>query len=104
MVVKEKRGRRRYIAFTVISPQNIGWQELSSEMNDRSASMSLHIPLIIQYEDNKGIVRCNHSEKDETIGLLRGLKGECGREFRIETLMTSGTLRTLREKYFSERK
>ncbi len=103
MVVKEKRGRRRYIAFSVISSRSVGRQEVLSEMSARSDLMRLHAPVIIQYGGNKGIVRCDHAAKEETLRLLRQLRGEPGMEYRVEPLRTSGTLRTLREKYFSER-
>ena len=102
MVVKEKRGRRRYIAFMVVSDFQLSKQELVSKIRERSMELDLKPPSLIQFEGKVGIVRCSHLEKDRTIELLGDIGVKGNKAFHVETLRTSGTLRTLREIYFKD--
>jgi RNase P/RNase MRP subunit POP5 len=86
MTVKEKRGRRRYIAFTVRS-------DLTKE-GLISLLRSVRSPLyIIQCSGGWAIVRCAPEDVDGTIAIMREA------EPSSVSLRTSGTLRTLRERY-----
>lgn len=99
MVVKEKRGRRRYIAFEVLSDKPVSLDELRSVLRAESRHCNIDPPKIIQYENQRGIVRCQHTEKERVIEFLNNIKREGGL-FSIKTLRTSGTLRKLRKLYF----
>ena len=88
MVVKEKRGRRRYIAFRSQIPRELMLVQMRSE----AEKLGLKVPKLIQFDRGWGIVRCAPKEKDVIIALLNSLEG-------TESLLTSGTLRTLRERF-----
>ena len=85
MVVKDKRGRRRYILFTAGG----------AEEKDVRSSIRRHAPRIklIFYDGTYGVVRCQHTEKDAVIDQLNRLE-ICGQ--RVTTLKTSGTIKKLK--------
>lgn len=56
---------------------------------------------LIRFEENKGIVKCNHIEKENTINLLRSIKKISSRKISIDTLGTSGTIKTLIGKHMT---
>ncbi len=56
---------------------------------------------IIRFQENKGIIRCNHIEKDNTINLLRSIKELSSSKIKIDTLGTSGTIKALISKHMS---
>lgn len=97
MVVKEKRGRRRYIAFRVDSKISDG--ELLATLNATLTPLGIKVPKVIQFNGSMGIIRCSPLDKDRVIAALTERSEP---HYRIETLSTSGTLLTLREKYFPE--
>ncbi len=97
MVVKEKRGRRRYIAFRVDSKISDG--ELLAALNATLAPLGIKVPKVIQFDGRTGIIRCSPLDKDRVISALNDRSDS---RYRIETLSTSGTLLTLREKFFPE--
>ncbi len=97
MVVKEKRGRRRYIAFT--SDEKVSNEDLVSALNSAFGERGMKTPKIIQFDGRKGIVRTSDVDKAKSIEILNSISG---RPFSLSTLRTSGTLRTLRERYFTE--
>jgi RNase P/RNase MRP subunit POP5 len=92
MVVKEKRGRRRYVAFEtseMIDPETVSRAIITS-----AVKLGVRPPKLIQFEGNRGIVRSLEPEKEATLELMNTS------ELRMKTLRTSGTLKTLRERYF----
>lgn len=97
MVVKEKRGRRRYIAFRVAS--KISDVELLAALNATLTPRGIKVPKVMQFDGRMGIIRCSPLDKDKVISALNE-RSET--RLGIETLSTSGTLLTLREKYFPE--
>jgi RNase P/RNase MRP subunit POP5 len=97
MVVKEKRGRRRYIAFRVDSKISDG--ELLATLNATLTPLGIKVPKVMQFDGRMGIIRCSPLDKDKVISALTERSDP---RYRIETLSTSGTLLTLREKYFPE--
>ena len=97
MVVKEKRGRRRYIAFAVSPP--VPRARLKALLERSAAEVGVGKPKLIQFDGRKGIVRCGHLDKD---GMVEALQRAGGEEMEITTLRTSGTLRKLRQRYFEE--
>lgn len=87
MVVKEVRGRRRYILFSVsadVTKESLirGLRGLTSEP-----------PYIVQCVPGKVIIRCSPDKRDETISLMERLDGA------PYPIVTSGTLKTIRDKY-----
>jgi len=58
---------------------------------------------LIRFDGEKGIVRCNHIEKDNTIKLLRSIKGIGTKKVSIETLGTSGTIKSLIKKHMQNK-
>lgn len=95
MVVKEKRGRRRYIAFR--AEPRLSDAELLAMLNATLSPRGIKVPKVIQFDGGMGIIRCPPADKDKVIAALS--EGSASRS-RITTLSTSGTLLTLREKYF----
>jgi len=95
MVVKEKRGRRRYIAFRV--ENRISDEELLGTLNAILSPRGIKVPKVIQFDGRMGILRCPPVDKDRVVSALSERSDP---RRRIETLSTSGTLLTLREKYF----
>ncbi|WP_019177462.1 hypothetical protein [Methanomassiliicoccus luminyensis] len=95
MVVKSKRGRRRYIAFRVRGGEALSDEDLLSALNPSFASAKLKPPKVIQFDGSMGIVRVGGGEYRKAVDLINS-----GGEGALETLRASGTLRTLRERYF----
>ena len=54
---------------------------------------------LIRFEEDKGIVKCNHIEKDNTINLLKSIKEISSSKIKIDTVGTSGTIKALIEKH-----
>ncbi|MDR0779000.1 MAG: hypothetical protein LBE48_06165 [Methanomassiliicoccaceae archaeon] len=87
MTVKEKTGRRRYVAFTV--DPLFGKETLISALRKASGDP----PYVIQCREGWCIVRCTPGSVDSTITVMRNADPSS------VSLRTSGTLRTLRERY-----
>jgi RNase P/RNase MRP subunit POP5 len=94
MVVKERRGRRRYVAFEVTSEELLGADAFLSAL--RSLSSGRKAPKLIQFDGHLGVVRCDLGELAWTKELLVGVGERLGSSIR--TLSTSGTLHALRER------
>lgn len=56
---------------------------------------------LIRFDNLNGIVKCNHVEKDNTIKLLKSINNISNKEIQIETLGTSGTIKSLIKKHMS---
>jgi len=57
---------------------------------------------LVKFDGVRGIVKCNHIEKENTIKLLRSIKKISSNKVYIETFGTSGTIKALIKKYMSE--
>ena len=55
-----------------------------------------------RFDGEKGIVRCNHIEKENTVKLLKSIRKICSHEVEIETLGTSGTIKSLMKKHMEK--
>jgi len=88
MVVKSKRGRRRYVVFEV-SP-NLRRETLIKGLGSVKGE---HPPQVIQLDHGMAVIRCTPDSREETILAVS----------RIDpgsvSLVTSGTLRKIRELY-----
>ncbi len=97
MVVKEKRGRRRYVIFAC-EPPYADRDEAVTEINRLFRSHSLKAPHVIDTGEWHLMIRCSPSDRDSVIAVI----SEGSREAR--PLRTSGTLRCLRERYKLKKK
>ncbi len=96
MVVKEKRGRRRYVAFEATGAATAANEQLFSALQALFNRSGQRMPKLIQLEGRLGIVRCLEPEMKTVIEILNRSVGENESEIRFRTLSTSGTLRALR--------
>lgn len=56
---------------------------------------------ITVFEGNFGILKVPHTLKDDAIRALRSVDRVSGTSCTVDTLLTSGTIKTLKEKYRS---
>jgi len=106
VVVKDRVGRSRYIAFEISSEDLVGTGDLIATFKraaDKYEDGDKIRPWLIMFEKGKGIVRCSHKSKDECINLLRSIKSIGGNAVQIRTLGTSGTVKGARKKYLEGR-
>lgn len=54
---------------------------------------------LIKFDGEKGILRCNHLEKENTIHLLKSIKEIDSQRVVLETIGTSGTIKSLLKKH-----
>lgn len=87
MVVKEIRGRRRYILFS--TPGDIAKEELLRQLR----AVASDPPYIIQCINGKAILRCSNKDVDETVSVMKLA------DPRYTSITTSGTLKTIRDKH-----
>lgn len=90
MVVKELRGRRRYILFrtTFVSKDKEGFIAFLRNASSRSGFPS---PYVIQVKGDLVIIRCSPLERESVISFMKTIGAE--------SILTSGTLKKLRVKY-----
>jgi len=108
-IIKDGR-RRRYIGFVIkvsTGDQHIERFEIIGEIKRRCRQLfskdckELGIYLT-RFDGEKGIVRCNHIEKENTIKLLKSIRKIYSHEVEIETLGTSGTIKSLMKKHMEK--
>jgi hypothetical protein len=90
VVVKSKRGRRRYVLFAISS--GITKPSLIGRLKN-NVSEGREPPYVVQCIPGMAIIRCAPEEKDDLISLMERT------DRNAESILTSGTLRTIREKY-----
>jgi RNase P/RNase MRP subunit POP5 len=108
MPSKIKTDRKRYIAFKITAPRVISRKELISTIREKvksNESWGKMKPWLTIFEDNEGILRCVHTNKDEAVKLLTSIKivGKEKMPVRVETLGTSGTIKQAKRKYLNLR-
>jgi RNase P/RNase MRP subunit POP5 len=54
---------------------------------------------LVRFDGQKGIIRCNHFEKENTILLLKTINKILSNKIKIKTLGTSGTIKALLKKH-----
>lgn len=92
--------RRRYIVFTIDAPRKIQRWELIKEFQREASRMGLDQekesrPWLTAFQDNRGILRCSHADKETAIRMLKAVT-EVGEErlpVKIDTVTTSGTIK-----------
>jgi RNase P/RNase MRP subunit POP5 len=57
---------------------------------------------LTRFDGEKGIVCCSHIEKENTIRLLKSIDVISSQNVTVETLGTSGTIKSLIKKHMSD--
>lgn len=105
MVVKDKLGRRRYIAFEIDSERSIARRDLIATIRSAAKSNKLNTsmrPWLAKYSKNKGLLRCQHKYKNEAIRFLTAIHHIKAHPVIIRTTGTSGTIRCATRKYLKK--
>ena len=96
--------RHRYIVFTIDAPRNIERWELIKEFQREASRMGLDQegegrPWLTAFQDNRGILRCSHCDKERAIEMMENIKqvGEEKLQVKITTVKTSGTIKKAKE-------
>ena len=79
------------------TPESMDAETVSREIISSAVRLGVRPPKLIQFEGRRGIVRSLEPEKEATLDLLNAA------DLPMRTLRTSGTLKTLRERYFAPR-
>jgi len=96
MVVKSKRGRRRYIAFTSSPPNALtsyAFNDIARRAKEASGANEVKP---IQRHGGIGIVRTSPIDQRKVTEALNSLRSGGSLGYEIETVLASGTLRALR--------
>ena len=56
---------------------------------------------LVRFDGQNGILKCNHVEKDNAIRLLNEIKMVSSKQVDIETIGTSGTIKSLIKKHMN---
>ena len=96
--------RQRYIVFTIDAPRNIERWELIKEFQREASRLGFDQdgearPWLTAFQDNRGILRCSHCDKETAIKMLESVKaiGEERLKVKIKTITTSGTIKKAKE-------
>ncbi len=100
---KRRPGERwRYIAFTIKSERDVERGDFLNAMMVAARSTPLDGSFrITVFEGNFGILKVPHTLKDAAIRVLGSIDHVRGVVCMVETLRTSGTIKTLKQKYRS---
>jgi len=102
MVVRQKVGRKRYIAFRVAEcGGDLTRSRLAKAIDGKSSEQGRCKFDVVLVANGLGIVRTDHKGQAPLVALLNSLSME-SEGVRLETLSASGTIRTLKEKYFRQ--
>ncbi len=98
---KRNPGERwRYIAFAIESDCVVERGDFLNALMNAARGTPLGGSFrITVFEDNFGILKVPHTLKDEAIIVLRSVNRTHEAECSVETLRTSGTIKTLKDKY-----
>jgi RNase P/RNase MRP subunit POP5 len=90
MVVKQTRGRKRYISFAHSS--GVSRNKINTFFNNSFKELKGKIKTkVVKYDSEKGIVRVDHKLAQEA----REIMNRDGLKMGIKTIKTSGTLKGL---------
>lgn len=99
MAVKEYR--RRYIVFEIDAPRKVERWEFIKSLERHASIMEMDTekggrPWLTSFHDNRGILRCSHTDKEQVIQLLNEITevGENSElKVTVRTIKTSGTIK-----------
>ena len=57
---------------------------------------------VVRFNGEKGIVKCNHVEKENTIKLLNSIEKISSYKVNIQTVGTSGTIKSILRKHMAD--
>jgi len=57
---------------------------------------------LIKFDGYKGVLKCNHVEKENTIKLLKSINKVSSHKVELETIGTSGTIKALMKKHMNK--
>ncbi len=90
----------RYIAFKIESGGPFARSDFLSAILTSSKGTSVQNSFrITVFEGDFGIIKVPHMLKDEALNVLSSIRSIRGSDCRVVTLKTSGTIKTLKEKY-----
>ena len=92
MVVKEKRGRKRYILFEHIKEVELNHIKMFLKKNSKLINGKIRWR-IINFESNKSIILIDHKKSNITRNLIEKNSDNLG----IKPIKTSGTLKALQK-------
>ena len=103
MSKKTEKPKIRYITFKVHSPRIFSRKEFISAIRQnisRKEVWDKMKPWLTVFQNNQGILRCNHTEVDRAKELLISIKFVGGEQVpvTVETLGTSGTIKKAKTK------
>ena len=102
--------RPRYILFTINTDESVR----PIQRKEMITALRLYCHLMFncslnekkiyltRFNGEKGIVRCKHTEKQNTINLLQSITQINGKSVVIQTIATSGTIKSLVQKHDKE--
>ncbi len=100
MPVKEKRERWRYIAFAIEGETPFARNDFLDSFLRATKGTHVHDAFrITVFEGDFGIIKVRHLYKEDAIRALSALSSVNGMPCKVATLKTSGTIKTLKEKY-----
>jgi len=97
MVVKARRGRRRYVAFSVSATARVTLDALTAALKSAAIATGQTPPKIIEFDGTYGIVRGSNLDKLRLLALMVQV-AESNPSYLLATLSTSGTLKALRSR------
>lgn len=108
IIIKDGR-RSRYIGFNVSTSDNHTFNKKDIIEVVRKQSMVLFDRnfkemglFIVRFNGIKGIIRCRHTEKENTIKLMKNIEIIGTRKVKIDTIATSGTIKALIKKHMKD--
>lgn len=106
-IIKEGR-RRRYIGFEIKTDKDKTFLKEDIIENIRKKSERIYNKnfkemglFLVRFNGMQGIVRCKHTEKENTIALLKKMDKINDEKITINTIATSGTIKALIKKHMS---
>jgi RNase P/RNase MRP subunit POP5 len=87
-----------------ITPDDINSLNGTVTSSEQNLKTLLQPPWVINLHNNVGLIRCHHLDKEKTISLLHSIKwvGKAKNPATIQTIGTTGTIRSARKKYLDK--
>jgi len=103
MVVRQKVGRKRYIAFEIVGcGEPLTRSKLTRTIGKKSNELGASFPFEVMFvTKERGIVRTDQKHPASLSAILNSFSIEVD-GFKLKTISVSGTIRTLKEKYFRQ--